>query len=180
MLLIEKETLFSCKGTTQGDPLAMVMYAISILPLVKRLQPIDTKQACFVDDATSGGELTDIKEWWSKLQKYGLIYGYFPNSSKTCLIVKEESLDKAVDVVGNTEITITTEGKRHLGASLGSRLFVEQYMHDKVMEWRSSILRLAKTQPQAAYSACTQSRINGKMDIFASHHPQHCTSRTAS
>ena len=69
------------------------MYAIGILPLVKRLQRIDTKQAWFADNATAGGELTGIKEWWSKLQKYGPIYEYFPNSSKTWLIVKEESLE---------------------------------------------------------------------------------------
>ena len=43
----------------------MVMYAIGTLPLICRLQHIDTKQAWFADDATAGGELTDIKDWWS-------------------------------------------------------------------------------------------------------------------
>ena len=54
-LFIDNETLFSCEGTMQSDPLAMVTYAIGILPLVKRLQPIDTKQVWFVDDATAVG-----------------------------------------------------------------------------------------------------------------------------
>ena len=63
-----------------------------------------------------------------------------------------------MDRFDNTKITITTETKRHLGAALGSRLFVKQYMYDNVMEWRSSILKLAdiaKPQPYAAYPALT-------------------------
>ena len=73
-----------------------------------------------------------------------------------------------MDLFDNTKITITTERKRHLGAALGSRLFVEQYMYDNVMEWRSSILKLAdiaKPLPQAAYSALTYG-LMGKWTYF--------------
>ena len=47
-------------------------------------------------------------------------------------------------------------GKRHLGAALGSRSFLESYISDKVKVWTSTILDLslvAKTQPHAAYCA---------------------------
>ena len=43
--------LLSSEGTTQGCPLAMVMYAIALAPLLKHQQPL-CKQVWYADDAT--------------------------------------------------------------------------------------------------------------------------------
>ena len=53
-------------------------------------------------------------------------------------------------------INITMEGKRHLGAALGSQIFKEQYCKDMIENWLQELNQLcefAKTEPQAAYVA---------------------------
>ena len=55
---IEGETLTSQEGTTQGDPLAMAMYAISTSPLSHCLKDKEIRQVWLADDATAGGNLT--------------------------------------------------------------------------------------------------------------------------
>ena len=56
-LFVDGCTLFSQEGTTQGDPLAMPMYAIVTLPLIHRLNDPDssTSQLWYADYATATG-----------------------------------------------------------------------------------------------------------------------------
>ena len=157
-LFIDGETLHSCEGTTQGDPLAMAMYAIGILPLVHQLQSDNTKQTWFADDAAAGGRVHHLHHWWSKLCDVGPSYGYFANPGKTWLIVKDDHLPRATELFADTGVNITTEGKRHLGAALGPRPFVRRYVEAKVNKRVASIHSLsdiARTQPHAAYAAFT-------------------------
>jgi len=57
--------LLSTEGTTQGNPLAMAMYAISVLPLINALHECDVNQTWFADDATAGGSPNDLHGSWS-------------------------------------------------------------------------------------------------------------------
>eukprot|EP00731_Ephydatia_muelleri_P026182 Em0018g282a len=114
------DTLFSQEGTTQGDPLAMAMYAITTVPLIEKLQSTNTKQVWHADDARAGGTLLNLKAWWTMLSSSGPSYGYFVNPGKTWLIVKPQHERDAKELFSGTGIGITSEGKRHLGAALGS------------------------------------------------------------
>ena len=53
------EEMESQEGTTQGDPLAMVFYGLSILPLQNdlRIGEPEVKQVWLADDATGAGKL---------------------------------------------------------------------------------------------------------------------------
>ena len=75
---------------------------------------------------------------------------------KSWLIIKPEVEGKAKTIFHGSGVQITTEGKRHLGASLGSTKYKEEYLSSKVDEWIAQLRilsQIARTQPQAAYSA---------------------------
>ena len=49
----------------------------------------------------------------------------------------------AKELFSDTGIGITSEGKCHLAAALGSHSFIESYISDKVKVWTSTILNLS-------------------------------------
>ena len=53
-LFIDGEIIMSKEGTTQGDPLAMSMFAIATIPLIKDLCSTDITQVLYADDASAG------------------------------------------------------------------------------------------------------------------------------
>ena len=86
-LFVDGEVIYSLEGTTQGDPLAMPMYAI---PLVKRLQSLtgDVKQIWYASDAAATWKLSRLHEWWSHLTTLGPKFGYSVNAKKTQKCIK--------------------------------------------------------------------------------------------
>ena len=100
-----------------------------------------------------------MRRWWDTLCTEGPKYGYYPLATKTILIVKEEHVLSAREVFEGTQISITTEGERHMGAVIGSEEFKRQYVQDKVSKWVQDITTLAeiaRDEPQAAYSSFTK------------------------
>ena len=118
------EIILSQEGTTQGDTSAMGMYACSLMPLVEDLRTsIDTadknlKQIFYADDGAAAGKLQNIKQWWDKVQKSGPLYGYYPKSSKSWLIVKPAFMDEAKRLF--PDINITSKGHLYLGSFIGT------------------------------------------------------------
>ena len=125
---VDGTTLLSTEGTTQGDPLAMAMYGIGILPLIKKLQNCDVTQAWYADDAAAAGSTANIRCWWDIITKAGPMFGYYPNASKTHLIVKLEYVQSSKDLFEGTGITVIAGCDRYLGAVIGTRTYIEQYV----------------------------------------------------
>ena len=78
-------------------------------------------------------------------------------------MVKEEYTVKAEEVFKGTGISVTNEGKIHLGAAVGTQAFIEGYVMRKVSDWVNAIERLSSfslTQPHATYAAFTHSLKN--------------------
>ena len=109
----------------------MAMYALALVPMITRLGNV-VKQVWYADDAAAAGHLADLRTWWDMLCDIGPHFGYFVNSSKTFLIVKEAHLPLARDIFGDTGVQLTAEGRRYLGAALGSSDFIKSYVNHRV------------------------------------------------
>ena len=158
----------SQEGTTQGDNLAMSFYGLSTCPLQNELSNAEptVKQVWLADDATGAGRLRRLRRWWDLIVERGALYGYYVNEDKSWLILRDPNLlEEAREIFAGTGIKFTTDGKRHLGAALGSADFRREYAEEKVSEWCAEIKKLsdfAVTQPHAAFSAF----INGEQHKF--------------
>ena len=115
------EVMFSREGTTQGDPLAMPMYAVATIPLIKRI-PNSVSQVWYADDAAALGSMTELRKWWDNLVDLGQFFGYFANSTKTCLVTKDSSLASATAAFAGTNVNVTSSGRPYLGVVSRSRL----------------------------------------------------------
>ena len=81
-LFVDGDILLSQEGTTQGDPLAMPMYSIATIPLIKKLK-VHSKQIWYADDAAAVGKIADLRAWWDQLTREGPDFGYYHNPTKT-------------------------------------------------------------------------------------------------
>ena len=99
----------------------MAAYALALTPLLDYLQSVkrSVKHVAFADDLTGAGKLEEIKIWWDTLIAEGPKYGYYPRPSKSFLIAKQHYKEYAERIFAGSNIKITTEGARHLGAVLG-------------------------------------------------------------
>ena len=88
-------------------------------------------------------------------------FGYYPETLKSCLIVKEKAKQQALLVFKDTAIKMTTEGQRHLRAVIGSLVHLNtscsvhtyKYVQNEIDEFIKEIRFLsiiAKSELQAA------------------------------
>ena len=132
--IIGGNEISSCEGTTQGDPIAMAVYAIVIIPMILLTVYItskvndSTKTATYADDVTAAGKIIQLKNWWKKPCILDPKFRYYPEALKSWLIVKEKAKQRAFTVFKDTAIKITTEGQRHLGAVIGTSKYKREYV----------------------------------------------------
>ena len=91
----------------------------------------------------------------------GIKYGYRVNPSKSCLIIKHpSSMERAMEIFGESGIEMKIIEQRQLGAVIGAQEYKRLYIYNLVEEWAKMINKLSdfdQSQPQAAYAAFTHS-----------------------
>ena len=83
----------SSEGTTQGDHVAMPVYALSVMlviPLMLMVLEItntntnsEAKMVAYADDSSATGSISSLKYWWDTLCELGPKFGYFPEPKKS-------------------------------------------------------------------------------------------------
>ena len=142
----------------------MLIYAIAIIPLLLRaVSQIEenhenAKAVAFADDITGAGKISGLKVLWDFIYQHGPEYGYYPQPTKTWLIVKSEFQSEAERIFIGTDVKITTEVQKHLGAVIGSKSFKREFITVKVKKWMeelSMLSKVAKFAPHESYVCFT-------------------------
>ena len=153
---------YSKEGVTQGDPLSMFMYAIGTLPLIRLLcDPERWTQLWYADDASAGGTLPELRNWFNLLCSRGPSFGYHPEPTKSFVVVNDQWKNEAAAIFGDHDLGIqVVTGHRFLGGFIASHSERDEYIVSKVQRWVGHLDLLPKaalTQPQLAYAALSRS-----------------------
>ena len=137
--------LHSKEGVTQGGPLAMIAYGTGVLPLIRDPQerPVG-----------AGSKFEDAMAHFRDLQLRGPAQGYFPEPTKSILVVAERNVPRAKEYFHGIGIQVVT-GSRYPGGFVGGRETEGQWVQTKVAGWAESVCTLAEVDrkhPQSAYA----------------------------
>ena len=152
-------TILSIEVVTQGDPLSMVLYRITLVPLAEELRAADPGilSPFYADDAAFGSSARRSAQLLKLLMRRGPYRVYFPNPAKSLFILntpgQEEAENQEFAVEGLTLNFIS--GSRYLRAYLGPQSDLEAWVKPQVEAWAHRVRVLAKISrrhPQSAYA----------------------------
>ena len=102
LFIIGRSELKSCEGTTQGDPVAVTIYASNLIQLslmvvhqAEQLHRMRTKSVAYEDNFTGAGSIKNMLHWWATLTTLGLQF----------------VVPSALKILENTGINETEDGK---------------------------------------------------------------------
>ena len=157
-----KSIVYSKEGVTQGDPLSMFLYAIGTLPLIHSLKSQMVTQVWYADDASAGGTLRELRNWFVQLVEQGPLYGYFPEPTKSYLIVDEKYTSIAGGIFEEFGVRVV-QSRRMLGGIIGNNTGKKEFLNQLNQRWQyklETLTEIAEQQPQAAYTALVKSLQN--------------------
>jgi hypothetical protein len=84
-------------------------------------------QIWYADDASAGAKLQEVRGWFDKLCRDGPAYGYFPETTKSYLVVADSDLETG-------QKRFSDLGVKVMRGHIGSKDGLEAYLHKKVSE----------------------------------------------
>jgi hypothetical protein len=96
----------------------------------------------YADDAGAGGCFTELRQFFLGLQEIEPAYGYFPEPTKSILVVRAHNRTTAKSSFKDLQFKVQT-GSRYLGGYIGSQADWELWVQAKVSFWTSVVTDLA-------------------------------------
>lgn len=89
-----ENSLHSWEGVMQGDSLDMVACGIEVLPLIKRLKLTypDVTHPKYADNSRALHTFNNYERYFNSLKRHGLDRGYYPDPTKSILIVHPNNI----------------------------------------------------------------------------------------
>ena len=155
------ETILSQEGVTQGDPLSMVVYGLTLVPLAElvRREVPGLAQAWYADDAALAGALDLIGLATGLIVRHGPARGYYMEPAKSILVCAEHLPGEALDGLAGFQFK-RSAGTRYLGGFIGAARKQVAWIRDQVDDWAFGVRRLAMVArrfPQTAFAGLTMS-----------------------
>ena len=155
---MEALILLSKEGVTQGDPLAMALYSIALLPLAEILREACTEvlQPWYKYDAAMQVLAVSVAKCFKVLIKYGPQFGYFPEPDKSFAIcpLATEAAAKAIFEAEGLPVKFC-RCHRYVGGYVGSTAMQDRWVEPMVDKWVVGIKALAmvvRKYPQSTYA----------------------------
>ncbi len=162
-------TLLSKTGVTQGDPIAMLLYSITVLPLIRRLRELfsDLLHIWYANDGDAAGPIPRLRKFLSVVQHLGEPYGHKVQVDKCKLITPQANLRAATRSFPQRHTSSRyprlkiVHGARFLGSFLGEPDLCHQWIDEKTTSWLTRLSDItclvAPHKPHAAYTTVQKS-----------------------
>ena len=155
-------TLLSQEGVTQGDPLSMILYGLTLVPLAASLREAvpEVLQPWYADDAAMVGPTGGIAKAVRLLEDQGPARGYYPEPAKSVFVPcrpTETHLCQADLAEFNFQYR---EGARYVGGFIGTDAALAEWIAPQTQQWADGVMKLGKVAsrfPQTAYAGLVRS-----------------------
>ena len=140
LLYLGSNTIHSCSGVQQGDPLGPLGFALTLHPLVERIKaevPNLVLNAWYLDDGTLMGCPDDLATALRIIEEDGPLLGLHLNRAKSLLFIPED-VDVSVSPLPS-DIPITRQGFTLLGCPIGPPSYCEEVFGDRIAKMKHSL-----------------------------------------
>ena len=143
LLLLGHETISSCSGVQQGDPLGPLGFALTLQPILEKIKaevPDLLLNSWYLDDGTLCGSPSDLAAALHIIEAEGPPLGLHPNRAKSLLFVPPGA-DASINPLPSS-IPISQTGFTLLGCPLGPPSYCEEVFQRRVDKVKEALSRL--------------------------------------